>query len=140
MRLNSFYQALLIGATLVVDPALLGLGLLAALVEHSATVTYLLGAMVPMLLSRSPSPQERAHTVRIALAPGVPAKSPRRVRGSEPASRFSTAMGSTETQFRHRRASERAEAGHAWARCIEGFEARVVDEDDNELPEAKPVN
>ena len=33
---------------------------------------YLLGAMVPILLSRPPAPEERAHRVRIALGPGVP--------------------------------------------------------------------
>jgi crotonobetaine/carnitine-CoA ligase len=112
--LNSFYQALLMGAHVVYLERFSVSGFFASLAEHKATVTYLLGAMVPMLLSRSPSPREKAHAVRIALAPGVPEKF--RV---EFAARSGIALldgyGSTETNF----------------------EARVVDEDDNELPDGE---
>ena len=38
-----------------------------------ATVVYLLGAMVPMLLAQPEGAAERAHRVRIGLGPGVPA-------------------------------------------------------------------
>ncbi len=71
--LNSFYQALLTGATLVVEPRFSASGFVRALARHKATVTYLLGAMVPILLSRDKSSADRAHGVRVALAPAVPA-------------------------------------------------------------------
>jgi carnitine-CoA ligase len=69
---NTFYQALLTGAALVVEPRLSASGFAASLSRHGANVTYLLGAMVPILLSRPPSELDRAHHVRIALGPGVP--------------------------------------------------------------------
>ncbi|EBY7415790.1 ATP-dependent acyl-CoA ligase, partial [Salmonella enterica subsp. enterica serovar Alachua] len=72
--LNSFYQALLTGSTLVVGQRFSVSGYVEALRRHGATITYLLGAMVPMLLSRDVSHDDRAHKVRIALAPGVPAQ------------------------------------------------------------------
>ncbi|NKC52157.1 AMP-binding protein [Ochrobactrum cytisi] len=72
--LNSFYQALLTGSTLVVGQRFSVSGYVEALRHHGATITYLLGAMVPMLLSRNPNDDERAHKARIALAPGVPAQ------------------------------------------------------------------
>ena len=76
--LNAFYQALLTGSTLVVERRFSVSDFLAGLVRHRATATYLLGAMVPMLLSRPPSDEERRHDVRVALAPGVPAEYHRR--------------------------------------------------------------
>ena len=41
---------------------------------RDATVVYLLGAMVPILLAQPESAAERAHRVRIGLGPGVPAR------------------------------------------------------------------
>ncbi len=133
--LNSFYQALLRGAHVVYLKRFSVSGFFASLAEHKATVTYLLGAMVPMLLSRSPSPREKAHAVRIALAPGVPEKF--RV---EFAARSGIALldgyGSTETNFVIGAHPSVQRPGMMGA-VIEGFEARVVDEDDNELPDGE---
>src|SRR5712671_1731208 len=70
--LNTFYQALLSGSTIVVETRFSASRFWPSLAASGATVTYLLGAMVPILLSRPPLAEERAHTVRIALAPGVP--------------------------------------------------------------------
>src|SRR6185437_10482841 len=72
--LNSFYQALLHGATLIVEPRFSASALMLALARYQATVTYVLGAMVPILLAQPPSDADRAHRVRIALAPAVPAQ------------------------------------------------------------------
>ncbi len=69
----TFFQALLTGSTQVVEKRLSVSNFWSALVASGATVTYVLGAMVPMLLSRPPSEDERRHKVRCALAPGVPA-------------------------------------------------------------------
>ena len=96
--LNTFYQALLTGAALVVEPRFSASGFAASLSRHGATVTYVLGAMVPILLSRPASELDRAHRVRIALAPGVPERFHPEFRD-----RFGIALldgyGSTETNF-----------------------------------------
>ena len=44
------------------------------IVEADATVTYLLGAMVSILAKRPPTPDDRAHRVRVALAPATQAE------------------------------------------------------------------
>ena len=59
---------------MVVEPRFSASGFMTALARHDATVTYVLGAMVPMLLAQPPSDADRAHKVRIALAPAVPAQ------------------------------------------------------------------
>ena len=96
--LNTFYQALLTGAALVVEPRFSASGFAGSLSRHGATVTYLLGAMVPILLSRPPSALDRAHRMRIALGPGVPERFHREFR-----ERFGIELldgyGSTETNF-----------------------------------------
>src|SRR5690606_1425881 len=72
--LNTVYQALLTGSTVIIGKRFSASGLWPAVAENKATATYLLGAMVPILLSRPETPLDRAHSVRIALGPGVPAE------------------------------------------------------------------
>jgi crotonobetaine/carnitine-CoA ligase len=131
--LNTFFQALLFGAHVVYLPRFSVSGFFGDLATHGATVTYVLGAMVPMLLSREASPQEKAHRVRIALAPGVP----ERFR-QEFTARSGIALldgyGSTETNFVIGAHPSLQRAGMMGS-VIDGFEARVVDDDDNELPD-----
>jgi carnitine-CoA ligase len=127
--LNTFYQALLTGAALVVEPRFSASGFAASLSRHGATVTYLLGAMVPILLSRPASALDRAHRVRIALGPGVPERFHPQFR-----ERFGIELldgyGSTETNFvlgctlPGQRPGTMGPVG-------DGFEARVVDDADN---------
>jgi crotonobetaine/carnitine-CoA ligase len=130
--LNAFYQALLTGAKLVVAKRFSASGFAAGLLAEGATVTYLLGAMVPILLATPPGPHDRAHATRVALAPGVP--------GHLQAAfteRFGIPLidgfGSTETNF----AIGTGVAGQkpGWIGPVHhGFQARVVDADDTELP------
>ncbi len=134
--LNSFYQALLRGATLVIEPRFSASGFSRSLVHHNATVTYLLGAMVPILLASAPQPEDRAHKVRIALAPAVPEAflEPFRERfGIETVDGY----GSTETNFVIGNALEEQVPG-AMGRIRKGFVGRVVDEDDNPVPDGVP--
>jgi carnitine-CoA ligase len=98
---------------------------------RDASVVYLLGAMVPILLAQPASPAERGHRVRIGLGPGVPA-------GAAAAFRERTGVvlvegyGSTETNFVVACAPDRPRPGcMGWVRP--GFAARVVDEHDVEL-------
>src|SRR5271170_4434030 len=53
--LGTFFQTLLNGATLVVEPRFSASGFIPALARVEATVTFVLGAMVPMLLAQEPS-------------------------------------------------------------------------------------
>lgn len=131
--LNSFYQALLRGATLVVEPRFSSSGFSRSLVRHKATITYLLGAMVPMLLSRDVSDDDRAHQVRVALSPAVPEAFHGAFR-----ERFGIDLidgyGSTETNFVI--GNTLAEQVPGWMGKIRsGFSGRVVDEHDNPLPD-----
>ena len=109
--LNSFYQALLMGAHVVYLKRFSVSGFFAALAEHKATVTYLLGAMVPMLLSRPPSRGREgacgAYRARARRAGEVP----RGIRGAK-RHRASRRLRVDGDEFRHRRASARAKAGH----------------------------
>ena len=133
--LNAFYQALLTGSTLVVERRFSVSDFLAGLVRHRATATYLLGAMVPMLLSRPPSDQERRHDVRVALAPGVPAEYHEAF-----TRRFGIAIvdgyGSTETNFVLGDTPGEQRAG-TMGRVRPGFHVAVVDAEDNPLPDGE---
>ena len=129
--LNSFYQALLNGATLVVEKRFSASGFWKTLIGQRATITYLLGAMVPILMSKEPAPVERAHKVRVALAPGVPghfhADFSRRT-----GIRLVDGYGSTETN--HVIGGDAAiQRPGTMGKIYDGFEARVVDDDDNQV-------
>jgi len=130
--LNTFFQALLTGATQMLEPRFSASGFWPAMRRNRATVTYLLGAMVPMLLAQPPSDNERRHGVRIALAPGVPAE-------LRPEFKRRTGVdlidgyGSTETNFVIGDLSADQRPGKM-GRLAPGFTARVVDELDNPMP------
>ena len=113
--------------------ALLGLALLAAVQAADATVTYLLGAMVSILASRAPGPDDQSHRVRVALAPATPAELWPVFPG-----RFGVDIvdghGMTETNavIGPRDGEQRP----GWmGRVMPGFEARVVDERDVPVPD-----
>jgi len=123
--LGTFHQALLCGATFVAEPRFSASRFWQRLIERQATVTYLLGAMVPILLSKPTSPDERRHTVRCALAPGVPANLHRAF-----AERTGIALldgyGSTETNFVIGATAAEHRPGFMGA-VRDGFAARVAD-------------
>jgi carnitine-CoA ligase len=130
--LNAFVQALVAGATYELAPRFSASGFWAQAAASGATVTYLLGAMVSILMSRPEGPGDTAHTVRTALAPATPVALSDRFR-----ERFGVQLvegyGSTETN---------CPIGESWrgqrpgwmGRVRAGFHARVVDEHDAELP------
>jgi crotonobetaine/carnitine-CoA ligase len=129
--LNALYQALLSGSTIVFAPRFSASRFFLSLSESKATVTYLLGAMVPILLSRPPQDAERAHAVRIALAPGLPFH----LHGEFAARtgiRLLDGYGSTETNFVIGTNVDRQRDGFMGP-LHRGFSARVVDADDAEV-------
>jgi crotonobetaine/carnitine-CoA ligase len=131
--INTFYQALLTGASVRYEKRFSASGFFPALARHRATVTYLLGAMVPILLSRPESAEEHAHATRVALAPGVPAQF-HETFTRRTGIRLLDGWGSTETNFVLGTTVERQRPG-LMGPVYEGFEARVVDDQDNEVPD-----
>jgi carnitine-CoA ligase len=134
--LNTFFQALISAATAVYEPRFSASDFWRSLARNGATVTYLLGAMVPILLARSPDPAERAHSVRVALAPGVPAQF-HAAFAERSGIGLIDGYGSTETNFVIGTSLDEQRPG-AMGKVFEGFAARVVDDADNELPDGVP--
>jgi crotonobetaine/carnitine-CoA ligase len=133
--LNAFYQALLNGSQLVAEKKFSASGFTRSLAAHGATVTYVLGAMVPILMSQPPSDADSAHATRVALAPGVPENLQ-----APFTERFGIALvdgyGSTETNNVLGNRPESRRTG--WMGTVyHGFEARIADQDDNTLPDGE---
>jgi len=132
----TFFQALLNGCTQVVEKRFSASNFWPALVASGATVTYVLGAMVPMLLSRPSCPEETQHKVRVALAPGVPAHL-HEVFTERTGIYLLDAYGATESNAVIGTTIDSRRPG--WmGKLFEGFQARVADEDDNEVPDGTP--
>ncbi len=130
--LNTFAQASLAGATVAFEPRFSASAFWPTMQSRGATVVYLLGAMVPILLAQPVSAAEREHRVRIGLGPGVPVSA-----GAAFVERTGVPLlegyGSTETNFVIASVPGRSRPGcMGWLRL--GFEARVVDAFDAELP------
>lgn len=133
--LNTFAQAALAGCKVVYMPRFSASGFWPAMHACEATVVYLLGAMVPILLAQPESAGERSHRVRIGLGPGVPASAGQ-------AFRLRTGVGllegygSTETNFVIATRPDSLRSGvMGWLQP--GFEARVADAADAALPDGE---
>lgn len=131
--LNAFVQALTHGARIVVGPRFSASRFWQRVGAADATVTYLLGAMVSILASREPSPDDRAHHVRVALAPATAPELWEVFR-----TRFGVQIvdghGMTETNavIGPRGGEQRP----GWmGRVMPGFQAQVVDGDDAVVPD-----
>jgi crotonobetaine/carnitine-CoA ligase len=130
--LNTFAQAAVTGAHAVFEAKFSASGFWPAMRRHEATVVYLLGAMVPILLAHPATEAERTHRVRVGLGPGVPAAAAETFRARSGIALID-GYGSTETNFVIATAPDSARRGvMGWVQP--GFEARVVDEHDSEVP------
>jgi crotonobetaine/carnitine-CoA ligase len=99
-----------------------------------ATIVHYLGVVAPMLLNQPPSPADRAHSVRFGLGAGIEPQLHERFE-----ERFGFPMievwGMTETGRIMAAAHEpRMIDTRAFGRPFPGFEARVVDADDHDVP------
>jgi len=134
--LNTFVQALVYDATFFIGPRFSASRFWPRIVDAEATVTYLLGTMVHILAKRDADPDELRHRVRIALAPATPAALYEPVR-----ERFGIELvdgwGSTETNVVLSTAVDGAPAG-SMGGITPGFDARVVDENDEEVSPGTP--
>ena len=130
--LNTIVQALVHGARVVVGDRFSASRFWETLAETDATVTYILGAMAAILADREPSPLDRGHRVRVALSPATaPALWP--VFTKRFGIRLVEGHGMTETNLAIGPFDGEQRPG--WmGRIMTGFEARIVDEDDEEVP------
>jgi crotonobetaine/carnitine-CoA ligase len=131
--LNAFVQSLMHGSEYVVGPRFSASRFWQRVVDAEATVTYLLGAMVSILVGRPASPLDLAHGVRVALAPATAAETWRAFE-ERFGIRIVEGHGMTETNavIGPRDGQQRP----GWmGRTMPGFEARVVDEQDVEVPD-----
>jgi crotonobetaine/carnitine-CoA ligase len=130
--LNTFFQALLMGATQVVEPRFSASGFWPAMVRTRAPSHTCWAPWCRSCWRSRPPTAERKHHVRVALAPGVPAE-------LRPEFKRRTGIdlidgyGSTETNFviGDRISDQRP---GKMGRLAQGFAARVVDAQDNALP------
>jgi len=134
--LSAFFQALITGTTLVIKNRFSASGFLESLLTSKATVTYLLGAMVPILLSTPGTDCDKSHHLRTVLAPGVPAAA-----STAFTSRFGVELidgfASTESNFVIGSPPSQKRLG-TMGQVRPGFHAKVVDELDNELQPGTP--
>jgi crotonobetaine/carnitine-CoA ligase len=131
--LNALWQALLVGATYSFGERFSASRFWEEIRSSEATVTYLLGAMVHILLKQPAQPDDRQHRLRVALSPGTP-----RPQVELFERRFGVKLvdgyGSTETNLVLSNVVGDFVPG-TLGRPVDGFETQVVDEQDREVPQ-----
>jgi crotonobetaine/carnitine-CoA ligase len=134
--LTAFVQALVAGATFVLGTRFSASRFWTDAASVDATVTYLLGAMVNILCGREPTKHDSAHRLRIALAPATPAALHDAFQR-----RFGVTLvegyGSTETNMVIGAPANQQRPGYM-GRVLPGFDALVVDEHDQPVPDGAP--
>lgn len=134
--LNTLAQAMTVGASCVVAGRFSASRHWSRVADCGATVVYLLGAMVPMLLAQPPGPEDRAHRATRGLAPAAPGPLWEDFR-----ERFGVTLvdgfGSTETNLVIGMTPEECRPGYMGT-VRPGFSARVVDETLAPVPDGTP--
>lgn len=130
--INALSQALVSGAEYVIGPRFSASRFWTDAARGGATFTYLLGAMVSMLVSKDPADHDRSHRIVAALSPATPPGL------LEPFfDRFGVVLidgyGSTETNSVIAASRQERRPGYI-GRVQPGFRARVVDERGCEVP------
>ncbi|MFG2361934.1 AMP-binding protein [Streptomyces mirabilis] len=124
--LNTLAHAMTVGASCTVGGRFSASRYWSQVADAGATVVYLLGAMVPMLMAQPPGPHDRAHRVGRGLSPATPATAWETFRG-----RFGVTLvdgfGSTETNLVIGSTPEEYRPGYLGT-LRTGFRAQVVDE------------
>ncbi|MEV6174053.1 AMP-binding protein [Streptomyces sp. NPDC051954] len=134
--LNTLAHAMTVGASCTVGGRFSASRYWSQVVEAEATVVYLLGAMVPMLLAQPPGPYDRTHSVRCGLSPATPAVAWEAFRD-----RFGVTLvdgfGSTETNLVIGSTPQEYRPGRIGT-LRPGFSAQVVDEALAPVPDGTP--
>ena len=131
--LNTVVQALVHGVHVVVGERFSASRFWETVAACDATVTYILGAMASILAAREPGERDSAHRLRVALSPATdPALWP--VFESRFGIRLVEGHGMTETNLVLGPLDGEQRPG--WmGRVMPGFAARVVDDQDAEVPD-----
>ena len=134
--LSAFVQALRAGAKIVYETRFSASGFRRSMTESGATITFLLGAMVPILLTTPEQDDDADIPLDRVLAPGVPEQV-----ADQFAERFGIRLidgfASTESNFVI--GSRAGERRPGWMGTVqEGFEVRVADEHGDEVPDGTP--
>ncbi|HKR99213.1 MAG TPA: AMP-binding protein [Candidatus Dormibacteraeota bacterium] len=129
---SAFFHALLTGARYHVVPRFSASGFWSDVVEAEATVTYLIGAMIPILLSRPSGELDRAHRIRAVngmAPPGEIADEARERFGIE----VTECYASTECGCAL--GAPLGQQNPGWmGRVMPGYDVLVVDADDRPVP------
>ncbi|HEY2052321.1 MAG TPA: AMP-binding protein [Solirubrobacterales bacterium] len=129
---SAFIQALVSGATYVIDERFSASRFWQRAAEVDATMTYILGAMVNMLAVQEPRPSDREHRVNRILGPAGPARL-----WEEFAERFGVELmeGYASTETNCALGNPRGQHRAGWmGRVLDGFQVEVVDENDEPMP------
>jgi crotonobetaine/carnitine-CoA ligase len=129
-------QTLVAGATLVIGQRFSASGFWGDVAAAEATITYLLGAIVDILMRQPSGDHDRSHNLRTALAPSTTANL---AEGffDRFGVRLVDAYGSTETNFVLGAPLTAQRPGYM-GQVIDGFDAKVVDQADNAVPDGTP--
>ena len=129
--LNTIYQALVSDADMIIGQRFSASRFFQTVTDNQATIVYLLGAMIPILLAQTERQYDQKHRVRLALGPSVSA-----VQQDDFYQRFGFRLldgyASTETNFIIGGTIEQQRQEHM-GHVTAGFEAKVVDEFDEEV-------
>ncbi len=130
--LNAFWQAMLAGATYSFGRRFSASAFWSEVHDTDATVTFLLGAMVHILLKSEERPSDRAHRLRSVQSPATSADAAEAFRRRFGVDRIVDGYGSTETTYVFSN-HEGNFVPACMGRVVPEFEARVVDEFDEEV-------
>jgi crotonobetaine/carnitine-CoA ligase len=134
--LNAYLQCLINGATFHLGPRFSVSQFWRRMKESETTVTYLLGAMVSMLMTSSDTSLDKSHKVRNILAPGTPT-----LTLVEFEERFGVrlieAHGMTETNAAIGPINGEQLLGYM-GQVLPSFEAKILDNEGNELSDGTP--
>ena len=131
--LSAFVQAMVFDCRLGLASRFSASGFWKEISRREATVTYLMGTMASILLRRPPEEAQHPHRLRVALAPATTAEV-----HEEFERRFGVELiqgyGSSETN--HVIGAPAGQQRYGWmGPVLPGFEASVVDEADNQVPD-----
>lgn len=134
--LSALWQAVRAGASIVYEARFSASGFKSSILRSGATVTFLLGAMVPILLTTREAADDALTTLDRVLSPGVP-EDVLRSFSRRFGVRVIDGFASTESNFVI--GSRAGERRSGWMGTVRpGFEARVANEYDAEVPDGTP--
>lgn len=135
--LNAYWQALLAGATYGFGRRFSASRFWQEVAAADATVTFLLGSMVHILLKGAPGPFDRGHRLRTALSPATGVDALEAFAERFGVGRLVDGYASTETNFMFSNYNG-PYVPACMGRAVPEFECKVVDEEDVELPRGAP--